>query len=145
MCTPSSSPNTCVCTASCCSPCVRPCNAQHRTPSRQLFAGLEDNIKLLKGSLCANPQLGASVTVFPLGLSSKNDTCFVVSGEGNVGDGFTKCGVQTAEEALAGFQQGYLLRGRMLVRRLDDLVQETVHVSKKAKPASLLACAASTV
>lgn len=94
-----------------------------------LLTGLQDNIKLLTGSLCANPGLAPFLTLFPFGLSSANDTCFVVAGDGNLGDGFTKCGVQTAPEALAVFPKGYVIRGRMLVRRLHDIVQETVHVS----------------
>jgi hypothetical protein len=91
---------------------------------------------MLKGSLCANPELSAYVTLFPFGLSNKNDTCFVIAGDGNLGDGFTKCGVQTEKQALATFDKGYLVRGRMLVHRLDDMVQEPVHVSTASSAAA---------
>jgi hypothetical protein len=45
------------------------------------------------------PPLVCRVTLYPVGLGPQNDTCFLVAGDGNVGDGFTTCGVQTAAEA----------------------------------------------
>jgi hypothetical protein len=43
------------------------------------------------------------VTLYPIGLGSRNDSCFIVSEDINVGDGVTTCGVSTPEEARAKF------------------------------------------
>lgn len=62
-------------------------------------AGLADNVRLVRASLCINPMLQHQVTLFPVGLSHKNDTCWLASGDTNVGDGFTMCGYNTSEQA----------------------------------------------
>ncbi len=89
---------------------------------------MPDNVALIHASMCANPQLAPSITLFPLGLGPDNTTCWVVAGDGNKGDGFAKCGPQTAQEAESFFSEGYHARGNMLVRKLDDLMHEDVKV-----------------
>lgn len=111
----------------------RGCRRPALTSVSQLLAwlaGLKDNLKLLRSTLCINPHLQQHITLFPLGLSSKNDTCWVVSDNNNVGDGFTMCGHNTSAEAQAAAQPGYSVRSSMLVRRLDDLLQEDVKVGQ---------------
>lgn len=96
-------------------------------------AGLADNVRLIQASLCTNPVLQHQVTFFPLGLSAKNDTCWVIAGTGNLGDGFTMCGHNSSEQAQKAAQEGYTVRSSMMVRRLDDLVQEDIKVGFASK------------
>lgn len=89
---------------------------------------MQNNVALLRSSVCANPQFSTCITVYPVGLSSENTTCWVISEDINLGDGHIRCGIDTIEVLMTTFASNYKARGSMLVRKLEDLVQEDVKV-----------------
>ncbi len=103
------------------------------------FEPMEENIQLIEQSLALedNVRNGISdrITLFKHGLGVKDQTCFVYSHNINVGDGHVKCldgvdgnedgdGTSSMERELQRMiPQDYSIRGRIPVRRLDDVIQ----------------------
>ena len=78
---------------------------------------------MIYGSICSNPAFTSHSTIFPFGLGTSNQVCKIISGvttsgEFN-GDGITKCGVEENYKA----PEGYLVRGQITIKVLDDLMQ----------------------
>ena len=87
------------------------------------FEPMEENINLLRQSICLpqNIQSGVSkrITLFGHGLGSKEETCIIYSHNINVGDGHVKC---VEKESDLQIPHDYSIRGRIPVRRLDDVI-----------------------
>lgn len=92
------------------------------------FEGMPSNVALLRHSLCANPNLSSRVALYGTGLGPQSSTCWVISDNGNVGDGHTVC--DEAEVKQRTTNTGYSVRGEMSVRRLDTILAEDVQVMK---------------
>jgi FkbM family methyltransferase len=94
------------------------------------FEPMEDNLKILKHSLSlsSNVKSGLSdrVTLYEHGLGAKDETCFLYSDNGNFGDGHVRC---VEKESDLNMQENYSVRGRVPVKRLDDVVNaEGMHI-----------------
>ncbi len=102
------------------------------------FEPMEENIQLIEQSLALedNVRNGISdrITLFKHGLGVKDQTCFVYSHNINVGDGHVKCldGVDNHEDGHGSSMElelqkmipgDYSVRGRIPVRRLDNVIQ----------------------
>jgi len=87
------------------------------------FEPMEENINLLRQSICLpqNIQSGVSkrITLFGHGLGTKEETCIIYSHNINVGDGHVKC---VEKESDLQMPHDYSIRGRIPVRRLDDVI-----------------------
>jgi FkbM family methyltransferase len=88
------------------------------------FEPMAQNINLILESMCApeNIKSGVSgrITLYGHGLGVKNETCVIFSHNINVGDGHVKC-VQSETDLV--IPHDYSIRGRIPVRRLDDVVK----------------------
>jgi FkbM family methyltransferase len=86
------------------------------------FEPMSSNIDMMKRSLCMenNIKSGLSqrVQLFTNGLGPKEESCLVFSDSRNEGDGHTLCGKTESE---AQIEQGYAIRGKIDVKRLDDI------------------------
>lgn len=105
------------------------------------FEPMEENIAMMEKTLKMedNVKNGISdrVKLFKYGLGTKDQTCLIYSDDGNVGDGHVKCveGFDAAKiaenktniDAVNGLEkiipQGYSVRGSILMRRLDDVME----------------------
>jgi len=98
------------------------------------FEPMQENIDLINKSLRdpVNIQNGISerIKLFPYGLGSKEETCYIISGINNFGDGTTFC---VDDEKDLAKKTGYIIRGRVSVRRLDDLVDASALTIVAAK------------
>ncbi len=52
-----------------------------------LCAAMPENQAIIYSSICANPHLAPFITLMPTALGAKNDTCFVIAEDINMGDG----------------------------------------------------------
>jgi len=90
------------------------------------FEPMEENIKLLKKTLnrTVNIDSGVSarITLYEYGLGKKEETCFIFSDNFNVGDGHVKC---VENEVDLEMQANYTVRGRVPIKRLDDVIVNT--------------------
>ena len=86
------------------------------------FEPMTSNNDMIQRSLCmeSNVATGLSgrVQLFKNGLGPKEESCFVVSGDINEGDGHTLCG---EKESDIHVQPGYSIRGKIVTKRLDDI------------------------
>jgi FkbM family methyltransferase len=94
------------------------------------FEPMEDNLVLLKHSLslAGNVENGISqrITLYEHGLGAADDMCFLYSDNGNVGDGHVKC---VTKESDLNMEENYSVRGRVPIKRLDDIIDTTgMHV-----------------
>lgn len=89
------------------------------------FEPLLENQHLSLASLCLNPKLQIFVTYHPFGLGTSTQTCKMISGkteEGSFdGDAFTICN----NDANYAAPQGYMLRGAMFVKSLNEVMKNT--------------------
>jgi len=93
------------------------------------FEGMPQNIRMLRGTLCANPEPAARVTLFDTGLSDEERECRIYSASYNLGDGVVDC--LQAQPSQAWYLTNNLVeRGKMHLRRLDALLDEDVRVMK---------------
>ena len=87
------------------------------------FEPMEENINIIRQSICLpeNIQSGVSkrITLFGHGLGIKKETCIIYSHNINVGDGHVKC---VEKESDLQIPHDYSIRGRIPVRRLDDVI-----------------------
>lgn len=87
------------------------------------FEPMKENIELFKHSLSLsnNVKSGVSdlITLHEYGLGDKEETCFLFSDNRNLGDGHVKC-VET--ESDLNMEEDYSVRGRVPLKRLDDIV-----------------------
>ena len=99
------------------------------------FEPMEQNYELIKRSLeeKINIDNGVSdrVTLYEHGLGVKEETCFLYSDDGNVGDGHIKC---VASEEDLSIQKGYSIRQKVVVKRLDDVL-----TTEKVKSMNIIA------
>jgi len=88
------------------------------------FEPMEENINLILESMCMpeNIKSGVSdrITLYGHGLGVKNETCVIYSHNINVGDGHVRC---VESEIDLAIPHDYSIRGRIPVRRLDDVVK----------------------
>jgi len=95
------------------------------------FEPMEENIVLLKKSLemKVNIESGVSgrITLYEHGLGTKEETCIVYSDNFNIGDGHVKC---VENEKDLEIQANYTVRGRVPIKRLDDVIvdKEGLHI-----------------
>ncbi len=99
------------------------------------FEPMEENIQLLEKSLSLPENVASGIsdriTLFRHGLGVKNQTCVVYSHNVNVGDGHVKCLDEDQKVPGASMEQkihrmiphNYSIRGRIPIRRLDDVIQ----------------------
>jgi len=87
------------------------------------FEPMTSNIDMIKRSLCTETNLESGVsgrvTLFPFGLGPKEESCFVISHDINEGDGHTLCGKSESEIKVPS---DYSIRGKIITKRLDDVV-----------------------
>ncbi|GFH46398.1 hypothetical protein CTEN210_02872 [Chaetoceros tenuissimus] len=99
------------------------------------FEPMEQNYQMIKRSLeeQTNIDNGVSdrVTLYEHGLGVKEETCFLYSDDGNVGDGHIKC---VANEEDLSIQKGYSIRQKVIVKRLDDVL-----TTEKVKSMNIIA------
>jgi hypothetical protein len=92
------------------------------------FEAMDANVKLLRATLCANPDLALRVALYATGVGSEETECVMISGLVNRGDGHTICGEQAKDltKMLADLKKGtgyeYASRGKMTVRRVDRML-----------------------
>jgi len=96
------------------------------------FEPMEENIQLLEKSLSLPENVASGIsdriTLFRHGLGVKNQTCVVYSHNINVGDGHVKCLDEDEEGSMEKklhkiIPHNYSIRGRIPIRRLDDVIQ----------------------
>ncbi|KAI8465888.1 MAG: S-adenosyl-L-methionine-dependent methyltransferase [Monoraphidium minutum] len=96
------------------------------------FEAMSENALLVRTTLCENPKLMEHVSLFATGLGTKRSTCHMISGDGNVGDGFSICDRDPQEDIKRHAKGGevYLLRGQMTTMRMDSLLDDDVQILK---------------
>ena len=86
------------------------------------FEPMPSNADMMKRSLSIknNIKSGLSqrVQLFTNGLGPKEESCLIFSDSHNEGDGITLCGKTESEVQV---QEGYAIRGKIDVKRLDDI------------------------
>lgn len=87
------------------------------------FEPMQQNIELINKSLRKADNIGRGVSgrikLFPHGLGTKDQICIVYSHNINVGDGHVQC---VEKEENLRKPDDYSIRGRIPVRRLDDVL-----------------------
>lgn len=95
------------------------------------FEAMTTNAHILAQGVCLNePSMQQRVKLYNVALGEKEDTCYMFSGDGNVGDGITLCGVANQAAAMARTPPKYSLHGTTHVHRLDRIISEDVQVLK---------------
>jgi len=83
------------------------------------FEPLHVNIEIMSSNICNN-NIESKVTVFNTGLGLKEDTCWVISGHINIGDGIIKCGTKPDNSYKEpGSGHIYYLRQEISINLLD--------------------------
>ena len=59
------------------------------------------------------------ITLYPYGLGVKKETCYLYSDNLNVGDGHVNC---VKHESEVHLKENYDIRGKIEVKRLDDII-----------------------
>lgn len=106
------------------------------------FEPMQENIQLIEQSLSLEQNVASGIsdriTLFRHGLGVKDQTCVLYSHNINVGDGHVKCvdgleeeGGEMEKKLLRMIPSDYSIRGRIPIRRLDDVIQE--HREEKRK------------
>jgi FkbM family methyltransferase len=96
------------------------------------FEPMETNIAAIRYSLCANKHFINNVALIETGLGKEYQTCGLFSGNDNVGDGFVSCDANF-DISLRNISK----RQDLIVRRLDDLLDDSVIDSLKTRVAAL--------
>ncbi|KAI8812487.1 S-adenosyl-L-methionine-dependent methyltransferase [Cladochytrium replicatum] len=82
------------------------------------FEPMSQNEILLRTTMCHNPTLMSRIAYFPIGLGKKESHCYMISGDGNVGDGHTVCD--------QGFDykppKDYVIRGELSTKMLSKVL-----------------------
>ncbi len=105
------------------------------------FEPMQENIELMEKTLKMedNVKNGISdrVRLFKYGLGMKDETCLIYSDNQNVGDGHVKCvegfdaeliadknstNLEKVKDLEGTIEQGYSVRGSILMRRLDEVI-----------------------
>lgn len=93
------------------------------------FEPMEENIKLLRDSMCLEENLKSGITdritLHAHGLGIRNETCIIYSHNINVGDGHVQCVGPNNDENDLNIPNDYSIKGRIPVRRLDDALDNT--------------------
>ncbi|KAG2454152.1 hypothetical protein HYH02_001188 [Chlamydomonas schloesseri] len=66
--------------------------------------------------------LGGRLRLYSFGLGARDTSCFLFSDINNRGDGITMCDAADEAAALAKVPRGYALRGRLPIRRMDEVL-----------------------
>jgi len=86
------------------------------------FEPMPSNVGMIKRSVCMGPNIASGVSkriqLFPYGLGPEEQSCFVISGNINEGDGLILCG---EKESDINVPEDYSVRGKIVTKRLDDL------------------------
>mmetsp|Transcript_4301 Transcript_4301/g.6294 ORF Transcript_4301/g.6294 Transcript_4301/m.6294 type:complete len:425 (-) Transcript_4301:65-1339(-) len=86
------------------------------------FEPMPSNINKMKKSLCTKTNIMSGVSsriqLFTFGLGPKEESCIVISGLNNEGDGHTLCGKTEREIRVP---HGYAIRDTVVTKRLDDV------------------------
>ncbi|KAL6051331.1 FkbM family methyltransferase [Balamuthia mandrillaris] len=83
------------------------------------------NLKLMQASICANPPLNKTLTLFPVGASNERKQCQSISDNINIGDVHVHCNT-----SFLFSKAQYSDRGLVYVETLDDILQEQVLLMK---------------
>jgi methyltransferase, FkbM family len=93
------------------------------------FEPMEENIKLIRDSMCLEENLKSGltdrITLHAHGLGIRNETCIIYSHNINVGDGHVQCVGPNNDENDLNIPNDYSIKGRIPVRRLDDVLDNT--------------------
>lgn len=82
------------------------------------FEPMPGNLGMIRASLCENEDLASRVTVHPVGLGASPDTCQLISGKINVGDGIMRCGAEKENPVPSDYE----VRSIVEIKRLDDVL-----------------------
>ncbi len=89
------------------------------------FEPMEENLQILKHSLNlpSNIKNGIRdrVTLYEHGLGEKDESCFIFSDNGNVGDGHVQCVPNVIDLKM---KENYFVRGMVTIKRLDDAIPD---------------------
>ena len=93
------------------------------------FEGMEENIKILRASLCDNPNLSQLVTFFPVGLGASKQTCNILIDKQNRGDGVVQC-PQPGDKHWSQPSENQTIVGQLQLHPLDSFIKQPVQVMK---------------
>lgn len=82
------------------------------------FEPMNENIEILSNNLCDNNL--NNVTVFHSGLGIKEDICWLISADLNMGDGLVKCGTKPEDPWIDNRGYVYRIRNEIKINLLDD-------------------------
>jgi len=93
------------------------------------FEPMKENLTLLKHtlSLASNRLIASRITLYEHGLGKSNDRCFIYSDMGNIGDGHVQCKPKESDIVM---EDNYKMRGKVDIKRLDDVVQHDDKLSR---------------
>eukprot|EP00123_Amoebidium_parasiticum_P005158 comp16400_c0_seq1/m.14298 comp16400_c0_seq1/g.14298 ORF comp16400_c0_seq1/g.14298 comp16400_c0_seq1/m.14298 type:complete len:455 (-) comp16400_c0_seq1:62-1426(-) len=80
------------------------------------------NLRLIEYSVCLNPHFADQLTLYQYGLSEEDKTCYIISGDINIGDGHTVCSEEEKNAFLTHKQYVYRVRAESRFVRLDDIL-----------------------
>lgn len=89
------------------------------------FEAMEQNLLLLRSSICANKL--HNLRLHSHGLGSVEQACNILSSSSNVGDGITACNATYMQQLLA---EGCKPRGQFSMKRLDHVLRGDIDVLK---------------
>jgi FkbM family methyltransferase len=93
------------------------------------FEPMKENLTLLKHtlSLASNRLIASRITLYEHGLGKSNDKCFIYSDMGNIGDGHVQCKPKESDIVM---EDNYKIRGKVDIKRLDDVVPHDDKLSR---------------
>lgn len=96
------------------------------------FEPMKSNVRLVKASLCANPDVRDRIDLHQVGLSDSPAHCRLLSGKDNVGDGIVDCGgPESAARTAIRTNSNYELRDEFDVKLLDQEMESSKFVSRR--------------
>lgn len=99
------------------------------------FEPMEQNYEMIKRSLSQKINMDSGISdrvkLYEHGLGVKEEICYLYSDDRNVGDGHIKC---VEHENKLSIKQGYSIRQKVIVKRLDDVL-----TTKEVKSMNIIA------
>eukprot|EP00435_Cladocopium_sp_Y103_P004206 s4900_g1.t1 len=96
------------------------------------FEPMKSNRRLLKASLCANPDVQGHIDLHEVGLGDSPTHCRLMSGKGNVGDGIVNCGGATTQDGtVIDTSSEYEVRDEFDVKLLDEEMESSKFAQQK--------------
>ena len=89
------------------------------------FEAMAKNARLIKVSLCANPELEKRITLHNVGLADKSKKCFIVSSDSNQADGILKCNPPKGFDPVAYSttkEHDYQVRGEVQLETMNTML-----------------------